>query len=130
MYHDFGYFYPFPSKLYHIEDCKTPVTKKNFTSAYKWKNPITKFTDNFAFEIIIEVLAELKKEIESKNSIIKALNQKITKFNNDYNKKLVEIKQNSNEYINQIQEQVEQLIIERDELLRKNEKTMFFSKNL
>ena len=64
---------------------------------------------------------KLKKEIESKNSIIKALNQKITKFNNDYNKKLVEIKQNSNEYINQIQEQVEQLIIERDELLRKNE---------
>jgi hypothetical protein len=35
MYHDFGYFYPFPSELYHIEDCKTPLTKKNFTSAYK-----------------------------------------------------------------------------------------------
>ena len=42
MYHDFGYFYPFPSQLYYIEDCKTPLTKKNFTSAYKWKNPITK----------------------------------------------------------------------------------------
>jgi hypothetical protein len=36
MYHDFGYFYPFPSELYFIEDCKTPLTKKNFVSAYKW----------------------------------------------------------------------------------------------
>ena len=30
------------------------------------KNPITKFTDQFAFEILIEVLSELKKEIEWK----------------------------------------------------------------
>ena len=34
---------------------------------------------------------------------------------------MLELKQSSNENINQTQEQVEQLIIERDELLRKNE---------
>ena len=40
------------------------------------KNPITKFTDNFAFEIIIEVLSELKKEIEWKMVYITSENQK------------------------------------------------------
>ena len=40
------------------------------------KNPITKFTDTFSFEIIIEVLAELKKEIEWKMVYITSENQK------------------------------------------------------
>ena len=39
------------------------------------KNPINKFTDNFAFEIIIEVLSELKKEIEWKMVYITSENQ-------------------------------------------------------
>ena len=39
------------------------------------KNPITKFTDTFSFEIIIEVLAELKKEIEWKMVYITSENQ-------------------------------------------------------
>ena len=40
------------------------------------KNPITKFTDTFSFEIIIEVLSELKKEIEWKMVYITSENQK------------------------------------------------------
>ena len=39
------------------------------------KNPITKFTDQFAFEILIEVLSELKKEIEWKMVYITSENQ-------------------------------------------------------
>ena len=66
-------------------------------------------------------LNKMKQEINSKNQTINLLNKKISQFNEDYNKKLLEIKQSSNENINQTQEQVEQLIIERDELLRKNE---------
>lgn len=64
MYHDFGYFYPFPSQLYHIEDCKTPLTKKNFMSAYKWKNPITKLAVFCKYYRIQPLKKTLKKEID------------------------------------------------------------------
>ena len=64
MYHDFGYFYPFPSELYYIEDCKTPLTKKNFTSAYKWKNPITKLAVLCKFYWLQPLKKILKKEID------------------------------------------------------------------
>ena len=64
MYHDFGYFYPFPSELYHIEDCKTPLTKKNFTSTYKWKNPITKLAVLCKYYRLQPLKRVLKKEID------------------------------------------------------------------
>lgn len=64
MYHDFGYFYPFPSELYHIEDCKTPLTKKNFVSAYKWKNPITKLAVLCKYYRLQPLKKILKKEID------------------------------------------------------------------
>ena len=40
------------------------------------KNPITKFTDQYSFEIIFEVLSELKKEIEWKMVYITSQNEK------------------------------------------------------
>lgn len=64
MYHDFWYFYPFPSKLYHIEDCKTPLTKKNFLSAYKWNNFITKFAVLCKYYRLQPLKKTLKKEID------------------------------------------------------------------
>ena len=64
MYHDFGYFYPFPSQLYHIENCRTPLTKQNFTSAYKWKNPITKLAVWFKYYWLQPLKKVLKKEID------------------------------------------------------------------
>ena len=64
MYHDFGYFYPFPSELYHIEDCKTPLTKKNFVSAYKWKNLITKLAVLCKYYWLQPLKKVLKKEID------------------------------------------------------------------
>ena len=64
MYHDFGYFYPFPSELYFIEDCKTPLTKKNFVSAYKWKNLITKFAVLCKYYWLQPLKKALKKEID------------------------------------------------------------------
>ena len=64
MYHDFGYFYPFPSELYHIEDCKTPLTKKNFVSAYKWSNPITKLAVWCKYYRLQPLKKVLKKEID------------------------------------------------------------------
>ena len=64
MCHDFGYFYPFPSQLYHIEDCKTPLTRKNFTSAYKWKNPIKRLAVWFKYIRLQPLKKVLKKEID------------------------------------------------------------------
>ena len=64
MYHDFGYFYPFPSQLYFIEDCKTPLTMKNFLSAYKWKNPIIKLAVLFKYYWLQPLKRVLKKEID------------------------------------------------------------------
>ncbi len=64
MYHDFGYFYPFPSELYFIEDCKTPLTKKNFVSAYKWKNLINKLAVLCKYYWLQPLKKVLKKEID------------------------------------------------------------------
>ena len=64
MYHDFGYFYPFPSELYFIEDCKTPLTRKNFLSAYKWKSLITKLAVLCKYYRLQPLKRVLKKEID------------------------------------------------------------------
>ena len=64
MYHDFGYFYPFPSELYYIEDCKTPLTKKNFLSAYKWNNLVTKLAVLCKYYWLQPLKKVLKKEID------------------------------------------------------------------
>ena len=64
MYHDFGYFYPFPSQLFFIEDCKTPLTKKNFVFAYKWKNPIIKLAVLCKYYRLQPLKKILKKEID------------------------------------------------------------------
>lgn len=42
MYHDFGYFFPFPQKLTKVEDVKTPLNARNFVAMSKSKNPIKK----------------------------------------------------------------------------------------
>jgi glycosyltransferase involved in cell wall biosynthesis len=64
MYHDFWYFYPFPSQLYHIENCKTPLIRKNFTSTYKWVNPIKKLAVWFKYIRLQPLKKVLKKEID------------------------------------------------------------------
>jgi len=64
---------------------------------------------------------KMRQEINIKNQIINSLNNKISQFNENYNKQLNELKRNSFNNINQSQDQVKQLILERDELLRKNE---------
>jgi len=40
------------------------------------KNPVTKFTDPYSFEIILEILSELKKDIEMKMVYITSQNEK------------------------------------------------------
>ncbi|HCB51669.1 TPA: hypothetical protein DEP21_03795 [Patescibacteria group bacterium] len=40
MYHDFGYFYPYPSQLTDIQQIKTPMNIKHFFAMNTSKNPI------------------------------------------------------------------------------------------
>ena len=40
MYHDFGYFYPFPHKLNFVDQILTPLTLKNYIRSANTYNPI------------------------------------------------------------------------------------------
>jgi hypothetical protein len=40
MFHDLGYFYPFPSQLTNEHQIKTPFTLKHFLASYDTKNPL------------------------------------------------------------------------------------------
>lgn len=42
MFHDLGYFYPFPSQLTNEHQIKTPFTLQHFLSSYQTKNPLKK----------------------------------------------------------------------------------------
>lgn len=42
MFHDLGYFYPFPSQLTSEQQIKTPLTLKHFLSSYQTTNPLKK----------------------------------------------------------------------------------------
>lgn len=42
MFHDLGYFYPFPSQLISERQIKSPLNLKNFLSSYPTKNPLKK----------------------------------------------------------------------------------------
>ncbi len=64
MYHDFWYFYAFPSKLFNIENCKTPLTKENFMLAWRWKNIIVKCAVMFKYSWLQPLKYILKKEID------------------------------------------------------------------
>ena len=60
MYHDLGYFYPFPSKLEREEQIKTPFTFSNFISSAKTHNPIKKLAIIMKFFS----LSNIKKQIQ------------------------------------------------------------------
>jgi len=64
MYHDFWYFYSFPSELYNLDDCKTPLTKENFLSSWKCKNIIMKLAIFFKYYWLLPLMNTLKKCVD------------------------------------------------------------------
>ncbi len=60
MYHDFGYFYPFPHSLYFVEQIKTPMTLKNYIKSAKTQNPITIFAIFFKYISVYLIKNQLK----------------------------------------------------------------------
>ncbi len=64
MYHDFGYFFPFPHKLFHVEDCKTPLNLKNFMFSVKNAGWITKLAVWFKYVWMKGLVKALKKSVD------------------------------------------------------------------
>ena len=66
-----------------------------------FKNLLNKQQSNSALNNVQMQINKMKQEIASKNNLINSLKQKITQFNNDYNKKLLEIKPQVEQLIRQ-----------------------------
>jgi hypothetical protein len=64
MYHDLGYFHPFPSKLEREEEIKTPFTFRNFISSSKTKNPIIKLAITGKYILLKLIQKQLKKSMD------------------------------------------------------------------
>lgn len=64
MYHDLGYFYPFPSKLEREDQIKTPFTFSNFLSSAKTRNPIIKIAITGKYILLNFIRRSLKKSID------------------------------------------------------------------
>ena len=108
----------------HESELKLMLNYKN-SELSVYQNLIDKYqnqSDNQLNAKNIQIqINKMRQEINIKNQIIDSLNNKISHFNENYNKQLIELKRNSFNNINQSQDQVKQLMLERDELLRKNE---------
>lgn len=64
MYHDFGYFYPYPSQLNFVEDCKTPLTLKNFLWRKKPYSFLQKVVIRGKYLLMYPLVKVLKKQID------------------------------------------------------------------
>ena len=64
MYHDFGYFFPFPHKLFHLEDCKTPLILSNFMFSVKNAGIITKLAVLCKYVWMKKLVRVLKKSVD------------------------------------------------------------------
>jgi hypothetical protein len=64
MYHDLGYFFPFPSKLEREEQIKTPLSFSNFVSSAQTRNPIKKLAMTGKYILLRLIKKQLKKRID------------------------------------------------------------------
>jgi hypothetical protein len=64
MYHDLGYFYPFPRKLEQEKDIHYPLTLKNFLKSAKTRNPIIIAGISVKYLLIKFIQNQLKKRVK------------------------------------------------------------------
>jgi hypothetical protein len=109
---------------FHENEIKLMLNYKN-SELSVYQNLIDKYqnesNNQYNAKNIQMQINKMRQEINVKNQIINSLNNKISQFNEKCNKELNDIRRNSFNNINQSQEQVKQLMLERNELLRKNE---------
>ncbi len=60
MYHDFGYFYPFPHSLNFVEQIKSPLSLSNYIKSAKTKNPIKIIAIFFKYISVYLIKNQLK----------------------------------------------------------------------
>ena len=65
MFHDLGYFYPFPSKLNHENQIKTPFTLKHFLSSYPTKSPLKKLAIIGKYLSLCLIKKQLQKRMDT-----------------------------------------------------------------
>lgn len=61
MYHDFGYFYPFPHSLNFVDQIQTPLTLKNYIKSADTYNPIKIIAIFFKYLSVCLIKNQLKK---------------------------------------------------------------------
>jgi hypothetical protein len=109
---------------FHENEMKLMLNYKN-SELSVYQNLIDKYQNENNNQLnaknIQNQINKMRQEINEKNQTINSLNNKISQFNENYNKQLNDIRRNSFNNINQSQDQMKQLIFERNELLRKNE---------
>lgn len=65
MFHDLGYFAPFPSKLEQEKDIKTPCTLQNFLNSQTHKNPIKTLASIGKYLALMLIKKQLKQHIDT-----------------------------------------------------------------
>lgn len=65
MFHDLGYFYPFPSQLNHEHQIKTPFTLQHFLSSYMTKNPLKQLAIIGKYVSLRLIKKQLKKRMDT-----------------------------------------------------------------
>ncbi len=65
MFHDLGYFYPFPSQLTREHQIKTPLTLKNFIASYTTNNPIKKLAIMGKYVSLRLIQQQIKKRMDT-----------------------------------------------------------------
>lgn len=64
MYHDLGYFYPFPSKLERESQIRTPLTRRNFIKSFPTRNPLKELAMRVKYMSLKKIKKQLKKRIK------------------------------------------------------------------
>ncbi len=65
MFHDLGYFYPFPSQLTSEHHIKTPLTLKHFIASYQTKNPFKKLAIIGKYLSLYLIKQQIKKRMDT-----------------------------------------------------------------
>jgi len=65
MFHDLGYFYPFPSQLTSEHQIKKPLTLKNFLASYQTKNPLKKLAIIGKYLSLCLIKKQLQKRMDT-----------------------------------------------------------------
>lgn len=65
MFHDLGYFYPFPSQLTSEHQIKTPLTLKHFLASYPTNNPLKKIAMMGKYLSLLLIKKQLQRRMDT-----------------------------------------------------------------